>query len=253
MQHSTPHAPRHHESAPLVQLIPATAEGDADRTLAAAAEPKVDTEASLCNELAQWCAEQQLECRSADELLSDEYEAAGRFPADDAARARIEWLSDYIDRWNAWEDAQRTADEKLSANTPTPEPRPPRSAIRVVIAGTAYQNTGYGLQWAPVHADGTIDEDEWGEVDFDRIDAAGSAQAHAALAALTAAEAASLPALQQAALDARGASNMLRVALTPATNVEALLLLPLIGDAARLEQAIVALINARITDGRGDA
>jgi hypothetical protein len=248
MQHSTPHAPRHHESAPLVQLIPATADGDAERTLAAAAEPEADTEASLCVELAQWCAEQQLECRSADDMLADEYAEAGRFPADDAARARIEWLSGYIDRWNAWEDQRQVQ----RANTAAAEPQPPRASIRVVIDGNAYQNSGYGLQHARALDSGAIDEDAWREVDFDGRTASFQAQARAALAALTAAEATKLPTLHHAALEARSTTNMLRVALTPATNVEALILLPLIGEAAKVEQAIMALVNARITDGRGD-
>jgi hypothetical protein len=251
LQHSAPHAARHLAGEHLVQLIPAGDAAEVDQTLAAAAaEP--DTEASLCDELEAWCKEQGIECRSADDLLTLEYEAAysgDHFSPDDATRARIVWLDDFLLRWGAWEDSQRV----VKPTTATAEPQPPRSPIRVVIGGNAYQNTGYGLQWAPVHADGTIDEDEWGEVDFDRIDDAGQSQAHAALAALTAAEATKLPTLHHAALEARSTVNMLRVALTPATNVEALLLLPLIGDAARLEQAIVALINARITDGRGDA
>lgn len=48
---------------------------------------------------------------------------------------------------------------------------------------------------------------------------------------------------------AQFAAEDLRAALTGANQVEALILLPMIGDAARLVQQIEALISARVDRG----
>jgi hypothetical protein len=53
-------------------------------------------EAALCAEYAAWCAEQELPCLSADELIREDYTTA----------AQRTWLSDFIARWQAMVTAQ---------------------------------------------------------------------------------------------------------------------------------------------------
>jgi hypothetical protein len=58
-----------------------------------------ETEADLCDSLANYCAAQGLECRSADEMLAG---VSGDLTAEQRA-----WLTGFVQRWDRWEDAQR--------------------------------------------------------------------------------------------------------------------------------------------------
>lgn len=60
----------------------------------------IDTEASLCAELEAWCKAQGLEFLSADDLravLTDSDPALRTKQTDE----QIDWLGDYINRWDA--------------------------------------------------------------------------------------------------------------------------------------------------------